>query len=206
MPRPANAEARKDRRCAARDVSILNDHRVDSPQLSWGATVLLVMAFLATLPHVRAQAPRDRTPVKAAEPKSADTKTRPLTLTVIDRRTGETLAEAQLEMTIQGVSQKGSTDKSGRFAIPRPEGERRWVVRVTARKDGYVPTRVTWNYRNGIPITPPTNYTLSLEPGTRIGGLIKDSDGRPIVGATVYSGRHWGHDHEERVARLGRCP
>ena len=40
------------------------------------------------------------------------------------------------------------------------------MVRIKAIKDGYVPTSVTWNYRNGIPITPPTNYTLSLEPGT----------------------------------------
>jgi beta-lactamase regulating signal transducer with metallopeptidase domain len=165
---------------------ILNDHRVVSPQLSWGATVLLVMASLATLPHVRAQTPGDRAPVKAAEPAGAVANILPLTLTVIDRRNGDPLADAQLEMTIRGIAQKGSTDKSGRFAIPRPKGERMWVVVVTVRKDGYVPTRVSWNYRNGIPITPPTNYRISLEPGTRIGGLVKDSDGRPIAGATVY--------------------
>ena len=57
---------------------------------------------------------------------------------------------------------------------------------IRVRKDGFVPTRVSWNYDGGVPITPPATYTLRLEPGTTIGGLVQDPEGRPIASATVY--------------------
>jgi hypothetical protein len=59
-------------------------------------------------------------------------------------------------------------------------------VLIKARADGFVPIQVTWNYRRGIPVTPPATYTLRLELGTTIGGFVRDPEGRPIAGATVY--------------------
>ena len=170
---------------------ILDDHRTIAPRLSWTATALLILAALAVIPHVRAQAPAPggrgsvraaETPAPALEP---NTKTRPLALTVVDRRTGQPLPGVQLDITVNGAVRKGTTDQAGKYVIDRPDAEPRSVL-IKARSDGFVPVDVSWNYRRGIPITPPASYTLRLEPGTTIGGLVRDPDGRPIHGATVY--------------------
>ncbi len=106
-------------------------------------------------------------------------------MTVVDRRTGRPLSDAKVEATVRGVVRKGTTDQAGRFIFDRPEAEPRSVL-IKVSKDGFVPTQVSWNYRGGMPITPPATYTLRLEPGTTIGGLVHDPEGRPIAGATVY--------------------
>ena len=83
-----------------------------------------------------AQAPADRAPVKAAEPKGVDTKARPLTLTVIDRRTGHPLADAQLEMTIQGVAKKGQpTSPAGSVSKGRKPSRGGWYGSRPSRMD-----------------------------------------------------------------------
>ncbi len=165
---------------------ILDDRRTVSPRLSGAATVLLILAALAVIPHVRAQAPKPAAELKPSTPQSkSEPRTRPLALTVVDRRTGQPLSGVQLDITANGAVRKGTTDAAGRYVIDRPEAEPRSVL-IQARKDGFVPTDVSWNYRRGIPITPPATYSLRLEPGTTIGGLVKDPEGRPINGATVY--------------------
>ena len=165
---------------------ILDDHRAISPRLSWTATVLLILAAVAVIPHVRAQAPQPAVGPKSGIPQpKSEPKTRPLALTVVDQSTGRPLRGVQLEITLNGAVSKGTTDTTGRYVIDRPEAEPRSVL-ITARTEGFVPTRVTWNHGRGIPITPPATYTLRLEPGTTIGGLVRDPEGRPIAGATVY--------------------
>ena len=149
--------------------------------------MLLTLATLAMIPQVRAQAPaagRDdsagQDSVRAEEPKA-----HPLTLTVVDRRTGRPLVNAKVEATVRGVVRKGTTDQAGRFVFDRPEAEPR-SISIKVSQDGFVPTNVSWNVRGGVPITPPATYTLRMEPGTTIGGRVRSPEGRPIAGATVY--------------------
>ena len=55
---------------------------------------------------------------------------------------------------------------------------------LTARKAGFAPVYIYWTNRTH-PVTLPAEKELRLEPGTTIGGVVKDEDGKPIGGAKV---------------------
>ena len=77
-----------------------------------------------------------------------------------------------------------ATDDDGycRIAIPKQATQ---FVGISARKEGFVPVRVAWRGHD-IGTELPESYTLALEPGTPIGGTVRDTLGRPIAGALVY--------------------
>ena len=57
-------------------------------------------------------------------------------------------------------------------------------MHVGARKDGFTPM-IVWvrhpNFEDEFPAT----YTLAMAPTAPIGGVVKDEDGRPVIGAKV---------------------
>ena len=55
----------------------------------------------------------------------------------------------------------------------------------TARSPKRVPIHIAWD-DNRHPIKLPPEKELRFEPGTTIGGVVKDEAGRPIEGATVH--------------------
>ena len=57
-------------------------------------------------------------------------------------------------------------------------------LRFTQRKTGLCPSRESWpetKIRQGLPLT----TVHQLEPGSPIGGFVKDEDGQPVAGASV---------------------
>ena len=56
---------------------------------------------------------------------------------------------------------------------------------VDARKEGYLPMRV-WVRHPGEEEEFPPTFTLKMVPAARIGGLVKDEEGRPVFGAKVW--------------------
>jgi outer membrane lipoprotein-sorting protein len=56
------------------------------------------------------------------------------------------------------------------------------ILRLFTRCDGYVPLFTHWEQLDE---DPPDAYTIKLTTGTLIGGVVKDEEGRPIVGAKV---------------------
>ncbi len=71
-------------------------------------------------------------------------------------------------------------DGIGTFAVP---AGRINMLRVYSYYDAHVPTVLSWILADGGEI--PEEYTLYLDPGTRIGGKVVDGNGRPLVGAWV---------------------
>lgn len=76
------------------------------------------------------------------------------------------------------------TGVDGIAEIRRPAELR--ILRIWANKPGYVPLFTHWEehqHDKGVGI--PASYRLVLQQGSRIGGQVVDSAGRPIEGATV---------------------
>ncbi len=76
-----------------------------------------------------------------------------------------------------------ATDERGeaRFELP----ESMYIFRIWARAKGYVPLFAHWEEQDNPEKSLPKEFTFRLEPGTVIGGMIRDPDGRGIPGARV---------------------
>jgi hypothetical protein len=83
---------------------------------------------------------------------------------------------------------RGTTDDRGYCAVPiPPDAEKSHHFAVRAWKDGFVPVRVLWGHTRefefeGIPAA----YSVILDRGTPIGGVVRDEQGRPVAGARVF--------------------
>ena len=107
-----------------------------------------------------------------------------LNLQVISKVTREPISDAELSIRIMQESREDKTDKDGRCKIVLGENMPDYL-RVEVRKEGFVPIRLSWRQseaRTGIP----DQYTLDLETGTSIGGIIHDEQGNPVKGVKVY--------------------
>jgi beta-lactamase regulating signal transducer with metallopeptidase domain/thiol-disulfide isomerase/thioredoxin/protocatechuate 3,4-dioxygenase beta subunit len=105
--------------------------------------------------------------------------------------------EAATDQPIQGVSidywgrfnetkHKGTvaTGKDGRATIDYPPNAHIEYFEITARKPGLVPICIRCDDRRH-PLELPASKELRFEPGTTIGGTVKDQAGQPIAGARV---------------------
>lgn len=108
-----------------------------------------------------------------------------LELHVIDKKTKEPLRDAVVSInTKNGPNRKDGTDAQGRCWIILPSAKSNYL-HISAKLDGYVKKTVEWR-SEGVGDTIPETYTLSLEAGVPIGGIIQDEQGQPIDGATVH--------------------
>ncbi len=82
------------------------------------------------------------------------------------------------------IKKEDVTDENGRCIIDLG-GKKLDYVRIEARKEGFVPMRIAWSLSE--PYTEiPDKYTLALEPGTKIGGIVQNEQGEPIEGASLF--------------------
>lgn len=161
-------------------------------------TCLLLSAILLILASV----------VNAQNKKSEEK--RALALQVIDKATREPIPNAKLGIRIMRDRREDKTDSEGQCKIVMGTKEPDYI-RVEVKKEGYVPIRLNWRKGPGRPGIP-NQYTLALEKGTSIGGIIQDEQGYPIEGVSVYllvpSGNNiervaiW--DHVEKTNAKGR--
>ena len=77
-----------------------------------------------------------------------------------------------------------TTDEDGSATISWAPGARIDQLWITARKPKYVPIFILWDGERR-PIRLPASKELRLEPGTTMGGIVKDEAGQPVPGATV---------------------
>ena len=103
---------------------------------------------------------------------------------VIHKVTREPIPGVELKIDINYEGQQALTNQDGLCEIDLGETTSDRLV-IRARKTGFVPMVVGWNPSRDH-VTIPDCYTLLLEPGTRIGGIIQNEQGQPISGATVF--------------------
>lgn len=178
----------------SRLMRILDSQRTLHRRLSARAASLLAAAALVILPDISAQeappAPasdKPAAPAQAAIPPAQGVQAETadiMDFRVVDAQTGLPLAGVAIQVRIDRDSTNTTTNELASVPVVVPGGK---VERVSiwASKDGYVPISVTWNGLGG-PLDLPVEYTLKLERGTTIGGIIRDEDDRAVEGATVY--------------------
>ena len=80
---------------------------------------------------------------------------------------------------------QGLTDSEGRFLLTDEVSETGHLLH-RFHKSGFVPIQVFWNSGLSEPrLKNPSNYTVKLEPGSTIGGSVRDEQGHPVSGASV---------------------
>ncbi len=108
-----------------------------------------------------------------------------LNLQVNDKATSEAIPGADISVQVDnGGAQKFKTDDQGRVSFNIKDPGKR--LSITASIKGYVTVNVGWNVADKAQHPIPESYTLELEPGSTIGGIVKDEKGAPVAGATVH--------------------
>ncbi len=77
-----------------------------------------------------------------------------------------------------------STDGQGVATIELPR-EKISFVHAYARADKHVTTGANWGNYDKAEVHMPAEFTFTLEPGTTMGGTVRDEQGRPIAGVQV---------------------
>ncbi|HUT45328.1 MAG TPA: carboxypeptidase regulatory-like domain-containing protein [Sedimentisphaerales bacterium] len=143
--------------------------------LRTGFLVTAVMMILMSIAIAQSEVPEGEKEAKAEQI---------LILQVISKVTREPISDAELSIQIMQESREDKTDKDGRCRIVLGDKTPEYV-RVEVRKEGFVPIRLAWRQTVSRPVMP-DQYTLTLEQGTSIGGIIHDEQGNPVEGASVY--------------------
>lgn len=108
---------------------------------------------------------------------------REMVINLVRADNGKPLGDAQAAYTIDGDrGTKFDVPASGEIRIPLPA--RVHELNVFIRKAGFVSAAVFFG--NGRGTRPLTNHlTLPMAPGTTVGGIVRDQDGKPVEGAKV---------------------
>ena len=111
-----------------------------------------------------------------------------LTLRAVSAKTNELIEGVSIEYRgrFDGQTQKGTvaTDKDGMATIDYSPNAHIGYFDLTARKAELVPIHIVWKDQRR-PVELPSEKELRFDPGTTIGGIVKDQAGHPIEGAVV---------------------
>jgi protocatechuate 3,4-dioxygenase beta subunit len=111
-------------------------------------------------------------------------RTRTLDVRIVNSKTDRPEPGVTIRVLIGGGFQ-GHTDADGRFTISYAERQSSGLV-FDIEKPGFIPLQVAWdNHAGSAPVEIPREYTIKLEPGSAIGGIVQDEQGQPIAGADV---------------------
>lgn len=88
------------------------------------------------------------------------------------------------------VTSEHVTDRNGFGLLPPASyDQKNWGYQVEAFRDGYVPKYVSWNASRGDVFKAfPNEYTLRLDRGVVIGGVVQNEAGEPIEGVRLSFG------------------
>ncbi|MHC4572495.1 MAG: carboxypeptidase-like regulatory domain-containing protein, partial [Planctomycetota bacterium] len=134
---------------------------------------------------------------------------------VVHKKTKEPLQGVHINIRIQreGPDDVNElvTDEQGLCKIDFGDLRTKYIM-IKVHKDRFVPADIRVNKaEDKTLIFVPRGYTLALEPGTSIGGFVRNVRRGPIEGATVYlrssggptSPRFWIWDYEEKTDANG---
>lgn len=136
----------------------------------------LFLSVTASEKNVQAAAPKQEAPQKLLE------------VTVLDKTSGAAVQGAQVTVRIVqeaggDIRKKDITDESGRCTFPIEDKVIQYL-RLEAVKDGFVPSQVSLSAsQSSEPIS--AQQIVNLDKGTKIGGLVQDTESKPIVGVLV---------------------
>ena len=205
--------------CFQRMSRLLDTNRRPKVRLGLFSICTLLLAAILTLPQIRAgddsaevekptvekttgtaQAKKPKKTEKAAKASGHS-----LLLTVLDGK-GKPVPGARVKKRVRLVSggpfkfTQDRCDENGRLRIDMPNKTPSFF-RITVDSSGCAPFYAGWNQRDG-PDPIPDSFTMRLDPGRLIGGIVQDEDGKPITGVKVKP-RFNMKMREERARQLG---
>ena len=111
-----------------------------------------------------------------------------LTLRAVSAETNEPIAGVSIEYWVRSGEKVQeatiSTGEDGIATIEWASGATVNTLGLTARAPGLVPIDILWDDERH-PLAVPAEKGLRFEPGTTIGGIVRDQEDHPIEGATV---------------------
>ncbi|MBN1341110.1 MAG: carboxypeptidase regulatory-like domain-containing protein, partial [Phycisphaerae bacterium] len=122
------------------------------------------------------------TQATARDQKPNDVRPNTLDFRAVDHRNASPLPGVRLQIAGANVA-TAETDAKGKCAIPFAQN-RAISLFITATKPGFVPLQVVWSNGDD-PAKKEHAYTLTMEHGRPIGGIVKDDQGRPVKEALV---------------------
>jgi hypothetical protein len=123
-------------------------------------------------------------PPAKAWPKEAAAPRRSIEVKVINGQTSKPEPGVKIRVSL-ALNREGTTDAEGRYRVEDHEQLFK-VVRFRIQKPGFVPLMVYWNNAMAeVPAEFPRDYTITINPGSAIGGIVQDEQGRPIALAGV---------------------
>ena len=123
---------------------------------------------------------------------NAEKKGRIFTLKVVDATTGKPV-KAMVVTSVAFEHKLQYTDDQGRLEIRHSTGGLDDSINVDVSADGLALQRHFWRDKPDAPM--PDEATVKLLPGEKIGGIVRDEQGKPISGATVLV---WSHNYKPR--------
>ncbi len=148
----------------------------------------VILVLIGGFGFTRAEQPAS-TPITSDSARPADEdKARGLTLRAVAAETGQPIGG--LSIAFEGVfdekPRKGSvqTGKDGIATIAYSSGSNVKSLGITAIMPKRVPIFIHWD-SSGQPVKLPASKELRLQPGTVIGGIVKDEAGKPVAGANI---------------------
>jgi hypothetical protein len=140
---------------------------------------LLLVALLAGAPENR-----------AADGSGAPATQRSIIITLVDANSGTPIAGGLVRCTPSAWNDASpKTDQDGKTTVALPKGMILSRFSIIANAPPYVPHEAQWTSFNGKALeTVPPQLTLKLTRAITIGGLIKDTSGRPLSSCLVVSG------------------
>ncbi len=145
---------------------------------------------------------------KASPREALSSRDRVLELSVMDRGTKQPVARVEITILSNPDGTKdfrATTDNLGRCTVPVPprKDQVEYFV-IQSWKEGFVPIRLGWLDGPREPGVP-ASYTLVLDRGAPIGGLVRDEEGRPVAGARLFVGR-FSHDFQVEKTETPSMP
>jgi len=120
---------------------------------------------------------------------ATDTNSASMRFRVLDSVTAAPVPGVKVQ--VKWVRNSLLTDAAGScsFAMPKPTTND-FSYLITISKDGYVGKTITWAASRGDKIEDiPAEYTIKMEKGAGIGGVLKGPDGQPLANAIIrFSG------------------
>jgi thiol-disulfide isomerase/thioredoxin len=108
-----------------------------------------------------------------------------LLLRVVNAETKTPVSPARVRASVDGRAMGATTDGVGECVIPLPDGGVKQTLSITVVAPGYVPTQARWDARAGRVEPLPETYTLPIEEGTVISGVVRDDAGHPVPGVSI---------------------
>jgi RNA polymerase sigma factor (sigma-70 family) len=135
--------------------------------------------------------PETAVPVEASTNKPSSPQ---MTLQIVETETGIPLANTKLYLFYlfedgRGERVRAATDANGRLGVAMLQLPF-YGLNMFVTADGHVPKVTSWGFGRAMP----TEYTMKLERGVSIDGVVMDEAGQPIPGAKIEFGGGPGND------------